>query len=50
MVKTAYLITSLKSVIPDYIMLFPKSVAFYPKSGRQSGTLKNVSFGFNYRF
>lgn len=40
MVKITYLIKSLKSLISDYAMLFPKSVAFYSRSGRQSGILK----------
>lgn len=40
MVKITYLIKSLKSLISDYAMLFPKSVAFYPRLGRQSGILK----------
>lgn len=40
MVKIACLIKPLKSLISDYAIQFPKSVASYPRLGRQSGTQK----------
>lgn len=42
MVKTTYLIKYLKSVISDYVKLFPKSVAIYPKSRRQTRIVKKM--------